>query len=372
MATRDIVVLDEQGEIRAAYPFSPVPTRHRVTWKGGSGAYAMCAIDALGMSAMLGVPVTISSSEPGAERAVTVEVDHDTARWQPNSAVVFAGDAGDACCPSVDRTCDHINFFTTSDAAREWAANNPGVTGVVLDQEQALACGVAEFGSLLRPLDAAAFDQGWLEVMERTPFVRLITGLVGLTRLGLRPARLDRLARIVRLPVDEVAVLLRDNTSARVADGLIHWEDPFPGERPLRTLYVEGREIPMRSGCAPDLFLYAAVLDVPFRAEEPCAATGTPIRIDFVPGGYDTVVPAEAVTVLLPVTQVRKVAGASFDEINAEVCTHQPFFASAEAARSWLTAHPGGRVVTVDEMFERSWLTYYRDTLRPLIHPSEH
>lgn len=153
LATRDVIALDEQGEIRAAYPFSPVPTRHRVRWKGGSGAYAMCAIDALGMSAMLGVPVTISSSEPGTERAVTVEVDHDSAHWQPNSAVVFAGNTGDTCCPSADRTCDHINFFTTPDAAHTWAADHPAITGALLDQDHALACGVAEFGLLLRPLD---------------------------------------------------------------------------------------------------------------------------------------------------------------------------------------------------------------------------
>jgi hypothetical protein len=114
-----------KGEIRSAYPFSPVPTRHRVMWKGGTGAYAMCAIDALGMSAMLGVPVTISSSEPGTEWTVTVEVDHGTARWRPDSSVVFAGNTGDARCPSVDRTCDHINFFTTADAASTWAADNP-------------------------------------------------------------------------------------------------------------------------------------------------------------------------------------------------------------------------------------------------------
>lgn len=151
LADRDVIALDDQGEIRAAYPFSPSPSRHRVAWEGGLGVYAMCAIDALGMSAMLGFPVTIASTEPGTGHAVTVNVDHETASWQPASAVVFAGNTGDACCPSADRTCDHINFFTSPEAAHEWAANNPGVTGVVLDQEQALACGVAEFGSLLRP-----------------------------------------------------------------------------------------------------------------------------------------------------------------------------------------------------------------------------
>jgi hypothetical protein len=70
--------------------------------------------------------------------------------------VVFAGHTATsdssaiACCPSVDRTCGHINFFTTPDAARDWAARNPEVTGVVLDQDKALTCGVAEFGDLMQ------------------------------------------------------------------------------------------------------------------------------------------------------------------------------------------------------------------------------
>ncbi|AEA23556.1 alkylmercury lyase-like protein [Amycolatopsis echigonensis] len=148
---RDVLALDERGEIRAAYPFSPEPTRHRVSWHGGPAAYAMCAIDALGMSAMLGIPVTITSAEPGTERAVTVHVDHDTARWEPDTAVVFAGHTDDdtACCPSVDRTCGHINFFTTVDAAHAWAANNPSITGAIRNQHQALASGIAEFGALM-------------------------------------------------------------------------------------------------------------------------------------------------------------------------------------------------------------------------------
>lgn len=154
LTERDVLAVDERGEIRAAYPFSPVPTRHEVSWDGAAHTvYAMCAIDALGVSAMLGHPITISSAEPGTGHTVTVQVDHDTARWQPDTAVVFAGNTGDTCCPSVDRTCDHINFFTTPDVAQRWAASNRGITGVVLAQHEALACAVAEFGALLRPVD---------------------------------------------------------------------------------------------------------------------------------------------------------------------------------------------------------------------------
>jgi hypothetical protein len=153
LTERDVLAVDEQGEIRAAYPFSPIPTRHRITWDGSAGVYAMCAIDALGVSAMLGVPVTITSTEPGTGHTVTVQVDHDTARWRPDTAVVFAGTTDDACCSSVDRTCGHINFFTTPDVARAWATRHPDITGVVLGQDQALASAVAEFGALLRPID---------------------------------------------------------------------------------------------------------------------------------------------------------------------------------------------------------------------------
>ena len=61
---RDVIRLDPAGAIRAAYPFSARPTAHLVDIDGGPTVYAMCAIDALGMSAMLGRPVTIRSAEP--------------------------------------------------------------------------------------------------------------------------------------------------------------------------------------------------------------------------------------------------------------------------------------------------------------------
>ena len=51
LAERDVIAFDAGGEIRAACPFSPTPTPIRVSWEGGPVAYAMCAIDALGISA---------------------------------------------------------------------------------------------------------------------------------------------------------------------------------------------------------------------------------------------------------------------------------------------------------------------------------
>jgi hypothetical protein len=95
--------------------------------------------------------------------------------------------------------------------------------------------------------------------MEQTPFVRAIIGLVGLTRLGEHPATLHRLATITGLPIVETAALLRNEFRAHIEDDLIYWDEPFPGNQTRRMLYVGDREIPMRSGCAPDLFVYAAI-----------------------------------------------------------------------------------------------------------------
>lgn len=159
LAKRDVVAFDAAGEIRAAYPFSPTPTAIRVSWDGGVTMYAMCAVDALGMSAMLERPVTITAAEPGTDAVVTVHVNGAAAQWTPVSAVVFVG-AIDQRCPSVDGTCGHINFFTSADAARSWAADHPQVTGVLLNQTDALACGVAEFGPLMQPATASSRHGG--------------------------------------------------------------------------------------------------------------------------------------------------------------------------------------------------------------------
>jgi alkylmercury lyase len=216
--------------------------------------------------------------------------------------------------------------------------------------------------------DLEQFDREWLEKLEHTPFARLITALGGLTRLGERPASLERLAAIVGRPADETAALVREAFTARIEGDLIYWDEPFPGDQTRRMLYIGDREVPMRRGCAPDLFCYAVVLDVPFRAEETCPATGAPIRVDFVPGGYERADPPEAVTVLLP---PGRLAEATFSEVveqvDASVCNYQPFIASAQAAEAMLAAHPGSRAFTVKEMFERPFVTDYRDKLRPLI-----
>ncbi|MFD4210880.1 organomercurial lyase, partial [Micromonospora tulbaghiae] len=64
LACEDFLTLDAAGRISAAYPFCAVPTPHRLRLASGVEAWAMCAIDALGVAAMLHQDVTVSSCDP--------------------------------------------------------------------------------------------------------------------------------------------------------------------------------------------------------------------------------------------------------------------------------------------------------------------
>jgi hypothetical protein len=65
-------------------------------------------------------------------------------------ALVVAAATDDCCAPSAQRTCGYINFFTTDAAALAWADDQPELSWAMLDQPQALATAIAEFGPLLR------------------------------------------------------------------------------------------------------------------------------------------------------------------------------------------------------------------------------
>ncbi len=150
LADGDFLCLDHAGQITAAYPFSATPTRHQVQMSEGATVFAMCAIDALGVSAMADVPVVIDSADPSTGEPVTVSVAGATSSWDPATAVVYVGRTGDQCAgPSASVCCGYINFFATGAAATAWAASHPQITGGVLSQGRALQVGIDIFGQLL-------------------------------------------------------------------------------------------------------------------------------------------------------------------------------------------------------------------------------
>jgi Alkylmercury lyase len=145
---RDAICLDANGDIAVAYPFSAVRTRHRVRLDGRTDVYAMCAVDALGMSGMLAVDTRIDSTDPANGLAVTVLTTAGETTWTPSTAVAVIGtDAGGG--PSADCCCDYLNFFTDPDTAVAWLDDHPWVPGQVLTQDEAEDLAVRLFGHLL-------------------------------------------------------------------------------------------------------------------------------------------------------------------------------------------------------------------------------
>ncbi|HEX2322697.1 MAG TPA: alkylmercury lyase family protein [Streptosporangiaceae bacterium] len=150
LADGDFLYLDPAGQITAAYPFSALPTRHRVRISGGSTVFAMCAIDALGVSAMAGLPVVIESADPSTGEPITVNVDGANSTWDPPTAVVYVGrTAGERTGPSASVCCGYMNFFTSRAAASAWAASHPDITGGILGKARASQVGISIFGQLL-------------------------------------------------------------------------------------------------------------------------------------------------------------------------------------------------------------------------------
>ncbi|MGW3402843.1 organomercurial lyase [Streptomyces zhihengii] len=148
LAREDFLTLGEDGQIRAAYPFSAEPTAHRVTLEGGTQVWSMCAIDALGIPEMLGMDAVISSSDPVTGEAVTVTSRSGHMVWEPASAVVFVGRR--SCDgPAAAVCCDALNFFISAASAQSWIKQHPDVRGEVVGQARAEQIGRETFGPLL-------------------------------------------------------------------------------------------------------------------------------------------------------------------------------------------------------------------------------
>jgi len=148
----DAIRLSPDGRIEVAYPFSTTPTRHRVRIGDRVDVYAMCAIDALGIAAMLGENTTISSVDVTTGRPVTVTTTRGHATWTPGGAVVFIGAAGGG--PSADCCCDYLNFFGDMAAAEAWVADHQHIPGQVLNQAEAPELSARLFGPLLANREA--------------------------------------------------------------------------------------------------------------------------------------------------------------------------------------------------------------------------
>lgn len=151
LSGRDLLVLDAGGRISCAYPFTDGPSEHRVE-AGGFVVGAMCAIDALGVGAMLERDVAIHSACRQCARPLAIRTrshGQELDRIEPSGIVVWSGHRYAAGC-AASSLCTLQAFFCDEAHLAAWRANSPAGSqdGVRLSLAEALEVGVAIFAPM--------------------------------------------------------------------------------------------------------------------------------------------------------------------------------------------------------------------------------
>lgn len=150
LAHYDLVVADADGDkISSAYPFSSTPTAHQVKLEDGGQAYALCAVDALGVSSMLGIPASIKSSCFQCGGDIDISINGGSVLGVAPSDIAVWLSTTDGCGCTAETMCPLINFFCSAEHLNEWRQANPEEQGFVLDLNQALELGRLIFGDFL-------------------------------------------------------------------------------------------------------------------------------------------------------------------------------------------------------------------------------
>lgn len=150
---RDLVVLNDHGEVTGCYPITINRTEHHVR-VGSQTINAMCAIDALGVGSMYGRDVHIQSSCRNCGAGVEIDTA-DNGRSlktvEPRDLCVWSG-----MRPSEGRAettlCTVLAFFCSGECLETWRKeNNPDTPGYRLTPDEGLGVGRAIFGQVLLP-----------------------------------------------------------------------------------------------------------------------------------------------------------------------------------------------------------------------------
>lgn len=153
LAQNDLIHLDDNGDVLVAYPFSGRTTVHRVHIAGNATAvYAMCAIDALGIAAMLDEPIEIHSVDPHSNEPVTIHFAPDqTMSYTPDTSVVITGSESCTDGPSYCNCCGVLNFFATPHNADRYLRDHPNISGHTISLEMAGEIGRIVFAHAMQP-----------------------------------------------------------------------------------------------------------------------------------------------------------------------------------------------------------------------------
>ena len=117
-----------------AYPYSGVPTRHRVCLDKGKNLYCMCAIDAFYVPFLTGSDLTIHSRCFYCHAEIEIGIKrHEISIAKPSPSVVW-NSASSYDCPKT-------NFFCSEEHLSKWREKVPDEQGQLLTLPDALSAG---------------------------------------------------------------------------------------------------------------------------------------------------------------------------------------------------------------------------------------
>ena len=119
-----LIVLDADGNTAGAYPFTSQQREHRVHINGVM-VHCMCALDALAVSPMFGLPAVIESVCRVTGQAIHLEQNGTSLDGTLNACfgIDWGAAAGDVVC--AESLCLEMMFLADTDVAGRWRAGSP-------------------------------------------------------------------------------------------------------------------------------------------------------------------------------------------------------------------------------------------------------
>jgi hypothetical protein len=110
-------------QIISIYPLSLTPTAHKIVLEDGTQLFAMCAVDALGISLMFNRDVKIVSHCEKCRQEITIEIKDEEIASMSNPDLRICSPRSQTY-PAAKTCCPLVNFFCSKKHADGWMAQN--------------------------------------------------------------------------------------------------------------------------------------------------------------------------------------------------------------------------------------------------------
>ncbi|MCH8151793.1 MAG: organomercurial lyase MerB [Planctomycetes bacterium] len=196
--------------------------------------------------------------------------------------------------------------------------------------------------------DSSVLRDGLSKAVELDADVQRVCVALYQQLAGGDPVSLDNLASALGLFVSEVKQALATSTLAAVEYDERGRVDGFGGLTLNPTPYrfeLEGRRL--YAWCALDTLFIPRILKKRARVRATCPVSGRRIRLTVAPDRVEECKPHDAF-VSLVMAEASQLKG----QLRSSFCCHVHFFASQEAADTWLSQNQGAFILPVKEAFE--------------------